>query len=93
MVILVNDGVLRDGCPALFVWSKSGGGFEIAGERDVDDGGVELGMADDDSVVGFVGSAVLELFLEGGFGFGIFGEDDDAGGVAIEAMDDMAVGL
>ena len=33
---------------------------------------------------------MLKLFLEEAGGFGVFGENNDAGSVAVEAMDDEA---
>ncbi len=70
---------------------ESDGTFEVAGDRQVNHGFVEFWSTLDDSVIGFVGFAVLELFAEHGLGLGVFGENNYAAGVAVEAMNEQTI--
>lgn len=48
-------------------------------------------MAFDDGVISFMGFAILKLLAEHGLSLGVFREDDDAAGVAVEAMDEQTI--
>lgn len=86
-----EDFVISLGRFAVLVDLESGRAFEIAGDRQVDHGFVEFWSTFDDGVIGFVSFAVLELFAEHGLGFGVFGENNNAAGVAVEAVNEQAI--
>jgi len=75
-----------------------GGDFDIFGdfifeEEVFEGGGGFLGDAVDDDVVLAGDGVVEELFFEGGEGVDIAGEDEESGGVAVEAVDEVELGF
>ena len=87
LVAMGDDAIGGLGGLAILINLEGGGAFQVAGDGQVNQGGGEFGMTDGDGVVGFVGLAVLELAAEVFLGIGIFGEDDDTGGIAVKAVD------
>jgi len=88
---LVDYFVLGDGFAAVEIGLEGAGAREVASQGDVDDGLGRGGVARDYSVVGFFDFAFLELFLEVGFGWFVFGEDDDPRGAAVETVSNQTV--
>lgn len=73
--------------------SAGGDGHALAVEVVAADGAIpeavgRSGAADDEGEVGFVERAVFELGGEGVVGGVVFGDDEDAAGFAVEAVDD-----
>ncbi len=62
--------------------------FGVDAEGSVDEVGVEVGFTVDEGEVGFADGASFELAGDAPMGFIGFGDEDEAGGVAIEAVDD-----
>ncbi len=91
LIVRGEDFVVSLGRFAVLVDLKSGWAFQIAGNREVDEGFGEFRMSDDDGEISFMGFAILKLATEHFLGVGIFGEDDGAASVAIETMDKQAV--
>ena len=60
----------------------------VAGDRAVDRAGVVTRAAVDECNVGFEDLAVAELVGEGFVGLFVLSDDDEAGGVFVETMDD-----
>ena len=90
-VVSAGDFILGLGGLAARIDNESRGMFQTAGDGEVDEGGVELRATFDDGVISFVRFAVLELAAEEGLNLLGFGENDDAGSIAVEAMDEEAV--
>lgn len=88
LVVAGNDFVISLRRFTVLADLESRGAFEITGDGEVDHGFSELGVADHDRIVSFVGFAILELFAEHGLGGWVFGKNDDAAGVAVETMDE-----
>ena len=60
----------------------------VAGDGEVDDAGGGVEMAFDESDVGLFDFAIAEGFAEFGVSEVVFGDEDDPGGLLVEAMDD-----
>ncbi len=60
----------------------------VAGDGAVDRAGIFTRAAVDERDVGFENLAVAELFGKGFVGLLVFGDDDQAGGVFVEAVND-----
>jgi len=90
-IVLGEDFVISLGRFAVLANFESGGAFQVASDREVNHRFGEFRVAFDDGVVSFVSFAILELLAEHGLGLGVFREDDDAAGVAVEAMDEQAI--
>ena len=61
---------------------------EVAGDREVDGGVVFFEMAVEESDIGFGDLALREHFAEFAVGAVVFGDEDEAAGLLVEAMDD-----
>lgn len=64
----------------------------VGADGEVDGVGERFDPAVDEGEVAFVDAAVFELVAEFPVGLVLFGEDDAAGGVAVEAMNDAGAG-
>ena len=88
--VLINDAVFGDCFAPLVGNHKSSWFFEIPCKWNIDNGVTNFWMADGYGVVSFMCLAFLELFLQERFCFGVFCKDNDAGGAAVEAVNDFA---
>ena len=79
----VFDDVVFDGDVAVEIAAERGGNFS---------GGFS-GMVVDDRKVGFLDGFGFPCAADGAGGGVFFGEEDEAGGFAIEAIDEMVIGL
>jgi hypothetical protein len=90
-----NHLVVRDGRPGIFVrlhgHARSPHG--IAAYAGGDGAFVASDGALDECDVGFLDLAAGEHFSEGGVGAVVFGDDDEAAGVSVEAMNDAGAHL
>jgi hypothetical protein len=88
----VGAGGLAVGVDHLFDPDGGGGEFAFAAEGLIDGEGVLLGVCPDEGEVFFMNLPPLHGEREAAGGFGIFGDEDEAGRFAVEAIDDGEAG-
>jgi len=84
-----EDAVVCDGGFAFVAVGEDGHLLAVAGvSADMSFDASFVGqVSPNEGLVGAGGAFAIELFAESGFGGGVFGDDEQAGGVFVEAMD------